>query len=113
MTKIEKINKQLKKVKDEGDSVDFSVLVEKVDSEMRYGLAQAYGLSGWRKYMENKFRIAIINSAIYSVDLTDMTYWKSVAINLKSILNLAKEAYNDTQNIEQLTNKKNADSKKV
>lgn len=111
MTKIEKINKQLKKVKDEGDSIDFSVLVEKVDAEMRYGLAQAYGLSGWRKYMENKFRIAIINSAIYSVDLTDMTYWKSVAINLKSILNLAKEAHNEIEKIDLLTNKRNATQK--
>ena len=90
--KVKALNKKLAKIKPEinlpEEIPDYSM-----DAEMRYGLAQAYALPGFRKYLQTRLNIMITWTALSSEDETDLVRGKAKALLLGDLLSKMKSAY--------------------
>jgi hypothetical protein len=69
---------------------------------MRYGLAQAYAIKGFRDYMELAIRTA--NDSLDDVlTLNDLAYVKSSKVKLKLIYSLTKKMFEENEKIKNLS----------
>ena len=95
---IEKLNTLIKSLPGEVDLTKSNV----VTSEMRYGLAQAYAIKGFREYMELAIRTA--NDSLDEViTLNDLAYVKASKAKLKVLYSLTKKMFEENEKIKNLS----------
>ena len=93
--KIARLNEILAELPGEVDLSKNDTLTAK----MRYGLAQAYAIDGFREYMDLAIRTT--NNAYDNVDTIEgHLYIKSKKVTLKALQTVAKNCFLDTQKLE-------------
>lgn len=72
--------------------------------ELLTGLAQAYAIEGFRKYLAYQMRLAIVDAAASTTELHGEK--RAMMQAIQRILEAAKGAYNDYLKLEQLKHRK-------
>lgn len=98
---ILKVNASLQKSEKELP-IEFEDNVE-ITEEMKDGLAQAYGIAGFRQYLFNLYKFKVKDTIMRGETETDFYKGKCEAMLIKNLLTMARSAYN---------NKLNRDTKK-
>lgn len=93
---ITRLNELLKELPGE---VDLSKKDDKMTAKMRFGLAQAYAIDGFREYMELAIRTANESYDIVE-DMNSHIYVKSKKLTMKNLLNLSKNCFLEAQKLD-------------
>lgn len=104
---IFEFNKFLREVLLMEPLTDFEEPKGELDHEMKEGLAQAYAIRGFRKYLERAVNVSIHNAAMSSGNEEIRGVFKGRALSLKELLLKGKRAFEQYEKL----NKKGAKEK--
>lgn len=82
--------------------IDISDTGSDIDQEMRQGLAKAYAIAGFRKYLAYLHNRALKSTAMRSVTLVDQAAGKARALTSKEILVRGKQAFEEYDTVRNL-----------
>lgn len=78
---------------------------EQVSPAMKRGLAQCWGIEGFREYLEHAMNKFILNSALRSETMEEVWLRKGRILTLKELLEVSKTCFHDYDRLKKLSQK--------
>lgn len=103
---LQALNDAFKALENMEPLIPFEDVGKEITAEMREGLARAYALPGFRKFLAYKYNRAVKLTALTSVSLVDQAAGKARALTYKEILRQGLQMFVEFDRINKLRPKR-------